>query len=221
MNRINYIVFLLIFIFQQSTANSLNNSENITEPNLVSETIAKKQKITTPNIRRIQAFLQEVKIRCKLVLPLLIAGIIELYLNTDLDTKIATRLEKCEQEFDRNKFITCKNSYYDLIRHKRIEINAILQILPIYLMIDIVLSSSFIISKNLHYYIASPVSFFIDVLFNWALYIYLFYYYSFIFESDSLSTFMMTFAIITCFVNIYYRTKEKNKIDRKLAQLTN
>jgi hypothetical protein len=35
-----------------------------------------------------------------------------------------------------------------------------------------------------------------------------------------LSTFMMASAIIY-FVNIYYRAKEKNKIDRKLAQLTN
>ena len=221
MHRTTYIVFLLIFIIQQSLANSPNNSENSTEEKLATEIKAKEQNITSPNMLRTQAFLKEVKVRSMLVLPLFIAGIIELYLSSDLDTTIARRLERCEQAVGRDRFIDCRISYENLARHQRTGTNIILHCLPVYFLIDIALSSSFIISKNLYKYVANPISFFTDLLFNGMLYLYLFQYYGFIFDSDLVSTFMMVSTIIICLTNLWDRAKENTEADKKLKQLQN
>jgi hypothetical protein len=221
MHRITYIVFLFIFIIQQSLANSINHSENSTEEKSTIEITQKKQNITSPNMLRTQAFLNEIKTRYKLVLPLFIAGIIELYLSSDLDTSISRRLERCGQAVDRNSFIDCRISYEKLVRHQRTGTNFILHHLLVYFLIDTVLSSSFIVSKNLYKYVANPISFFTDLFFNGFLYLYLFEYYSFIFDSDLLSSFMMAYTIIICLTNLWDRTKENSETDKKLKQLQN
>jgi hypothetical protein len=218
MHRINYIVFLLVFIVQQSLAGSLNDLEYTNKAKLINVKKKEMQNIPSANTLRIQALLKESKIRLKLALPLLIAGLAEFYVNVSFNNNMASKLESCEQAMNVNNFISCEQARNMNSRNKNNETNVILSFLPFYLLIDIVLSSSFIANKTLYNYIAEPMLFISDVYFNGLAYLYLFVHSNSVSKYVPLSNFISLYTIIGGLSNLWYRSKERSGAERKIAE---
>ena len=221
MNRINYILFLLIFIIQQSLANMLSDidviNKDILTPIKREDITQGMQNIPSANILKLQALLKESKIKIKLVLPLLLAGITEIYLNT---YEIDKQYESCYEiekrypcrSFDSSDAPIGSNCY---LQNKN---NYILRFLQIYFLIDIVLSSSFIANKTFYSYIADPLSIILNICFYGKTYYYYLIYSIHLSKYIPLTGFISIYALISAFFSINYKINDSYSLPERIEE---
>jgi hypothetical protein len=158
MSRINYILFLLVFIIQHSFAGILQNIEHINNNQLTAiipenfETFKQRLPSIPPtNMMKLQTFLKETKTKMQIAIPLLLAGMTEIYLY-ERHHKSKTKIDNYNSTSNTMTYKSRQNPFENLTP---------------YFFSDLILSSGFIFfNKTLCNYLITPATLFHDVLFT-------------------------------------------------------